>query len=703
MTESLSLNIAVITNHNQRYSELKSKLKKTRATLRILNFNEIYLDRTALGSFELLILDFHSFANVDLKEIFRLRNKRVYAKTPFLFILNPDQTSLQAEIYADQNSGLLMDPFGEYQLLLQIRQLVSLNQLEKQIYSYDDVLENERKLIHYLDTILQIPALSQSHSTEEFFYLVQTQFSQRMELTFSVETVLFMEYNPESDTLLLVRYGENAGEIKSKVTINLQNSKAKNAFLHNYPIVFENQMLLDSFVQELEEAIGCSINTMIFTPLSLFHQPKGGFALINKLYRKSFSENDLALSLITVQKLVFQLESIYLRSLGMKSFEQLHKSKFKSVERSKDQDIYREIFDSIHFGFMIFDEKFKMTYVNNFARQALGVKAGLNLFLEDTISNDAAQEIKKKINNQELPALRQEMMVNLVTNKPFYMGYSIYRIFDERQPYHYALTFLEISQTKRLQAEIIRMDRLASLGVLASGVAHEIRNPLAGIKAMAQTLKEELHENDSRAEYAERIVRQVNRLDELLKSFFSYAKPNRPDPVPCNIPDIVHEVLPLFNRRIKENKIIVKETYSPDLKEVFVDFHQIEQVIFNLLDNAIETMKEGGILTIYAHLPEDIQPLIDRRRRIPKLFSDVFNEIMISDNGEGMDNNTINNMYNPFFTTKPTGTGLGLSIVYQIIQEHGGQISVDSVKGKGTTFRILLPVYVEKDLPAPEN
>jgi signal transduction histidine kinase len=257
---------------------------------------------------------------------------------------------------------------------------------------------------------------------------------------------------------------------------------------------------------------------------------------------------------------------------------------------------------------------------------------------------------------------------------------------------------MEISQTKRLQAEIIRMDRMASLGVLASGIAHEIRNPLAGIKAMAQTLQEELEVGDSKNEYIERIVRQVNRLDELLKSFFSYARPQRPNPVRSKIPDIVREVLPLFLRKIKDNNIIVKEVYSKSLKEIFVDFHQIEQVFFNLIINAIDAMKEGGTLTIRARLPEETQPIIDRRQRIPKLFSDIYNEITISDTGIGMDSETLNNMYNPFFTTKPNGTGLGLSIVYQIILEHGGQITVESALDKGTTFKILLPVYIN-DIP----
>jgi signal transduction histidine kinase len=320
-----------------------------------------------------------------------------------------------------------------------------------------------------------------------------------------------------------------------------------------------------------------------------------------------------------------------------------------------------------------------------------------NLMLQTVLGDDAFQIIDNLLKNNDVPLLRQEILVNHPGNRQLYLGYSLYNISDNSDSESYAITFMEISQTKRLQAEIIRMDRMASLGVLASGIAHEIRNPLAGIKAMAQTLQEELEVEDSKNEYIERIVRQVNRLDELLKSFFSYARPQRPNPVRSKIPDIVREVLPLFRRKIKDNNIIVKEVYSRSLKEIFVDFHQIEQVFFNLIINAIDAMKEGGTLTIRARLPEETQPIIDRRQRIPKLFSDIYNEITISDTGIGMDSETLNNMYNPFFTTKPNGTGLGLSIVYQIILEHGGQITVDSELDKGTTFRILLPVYLNEN------
>ena len=321
-----------------------------------------------------------------------------------------------------------------------------------------------------------------------------------------------------------------------------------------------------------------------------------------------------------------------------------------------------------------------------------------NLTLHSVLGEEAFDIIDSLLKNRDIPLLRQEILVNHPGNRQLYLGYSLYNISENADLQTYALTFMEISQTKRLQAEIIRMDRMASLGVLASGIAHEIRNPLAGIKAMAQTLQEELEPGDSKNEYIERIVRQVNRLDELLKSFFSYARPQRPNPVRSKISDIVREVLPLFRRKIKDNNIIVKEVYSRSLKEIFVDFHQIEQVFFNLIINAIDAMKEGGTLTIRARLPEETQPLIDRRQRIPKLFSDIYNEITISDTGIGMDSETLNNMYNPFFTTKPNGTGLGLSIVYQIILEHGGQITVDSELDRGTTFKILLPVFINDNI-----
>ena len=694
MNENL-LKIAIISNESKRIQTVKSSLKQAQATIADYAFKDISLGNINVAQYDLIIFDCASSTYIDIKEYYHLREENHRSQTPYLFVLSSEQQDYRQEIFRDERSGFIKDPYEQIEFLSLTRYLISLGQLEKKVFLYNDVLASEKKLIYYLDSILQIPVLSSCQSREEFYYVLQEQFVQRMELTFSVESVIFLEYLEESDSLIYQKYGNTQQNIESKSVFSLKKSLTKTAFLENNPVIFEKQILLDPFVQELEEAVGFEIHSLLFAPFVWLHQRQGGFALLNKSDRKPFSENDLALSMITQQKFMNQLENILLKS-GMPDLQEIGLRDEKSTDEF-EQIFFRDILDKLKFGTIIFDTKTNVIFMNHFAIHVLGVQNIQNLKLEQVLGTEALAEVKKILSGRELPELRQEMAVKILNmDRTLYIGYSVYDISDTKAK-RYAMTFLEISQTKRLQAEIIRMDRMASLGVLASGIAHEIRNPLAGIKAMAQTLEEQLEGDESRIEYVQRIVRQVNRLDVLLKSFFSYAKPQRPNPVRCHIPDIVHEVLPLFMRKIKENNIEVDEVYSDDLKEIFVDFHQIEQVVFNLVINAIDSMEKGGKLTIKAHLPEETQVLIDRRQRIPKLFSDVYNEIIISDTGTGMDNNTLNNMYNPFYTTKSNGTGLGLSIVYQIILEHGGQITVESEIGKGTSINILLPVFMDKD------
>lgn len=680
--KSVPVKIACISNNKDRAEKLAAQLNADSTVLDLLTFTEVSFSNFDVQTFDLIVFDCVTNPYIDFKEIFTLRIPNDATPVPFIFILHPKQKKHRPDILEDQYSASLLDPYDEIELITLSRSLASVRKLEQKTIMYDDVIESEKKLIYHLDTILQIPSLGECRTNAEYFFTLQTQFTQRMELTFAAEHVVFFEYDDKNKLLIRKSYGKSVEDIENLVSFDFSRSEVRNAFLKNQPVVFEHQTLTDPFVQETEESSGSAIRSMMFVPLMVIQKPMGGFALINKISRPVFNENDIALSMITVQKMIYHLEGILLRNMP-------------AMETGESSPDLKEMLDALKFGVIIFNRRFELLYMNKFARLALRVKPSEKLNLNRVLGPQAPLEIRKFFEKNEFPVLRQEMMVVREEDRTFYMGYSIYEITTGKMQ-RFALTFMEISQTKRLQAEIIRMDRMASLGVLASGIAHEIRNPLAGIKAMAQTLQEELQDDKGQVEYVERIVRQVNRLDELLKSFFSYAKPQRPNPIRCKIPDIVREVLPLFRRKIKENNITVKEVYSRDLKEIFVDFHQIEQVFFNLIINAIDAMSKGGTLTIRARLPEETQLMIDRRQRIPKLFSDVYNEITISDTGVGMDSDTLNNMYNPFFTTKSYGTGLGLSIVYQIILEHGGQITVDSEMGKGTNFRILLPVYVEK-------
>lgn len=689
------INIALFADDEDRASYLNQLANNNRRKIVSFNFKDLSNKYISFDDFDLLIFDFTTSKNIDVKNINFLRTEKKILDTPFLYVLNEWQLSEADVLKNHKPSSIIQDPFSEIEIESIIRNLLSLGDLQKRQDFNKELIDSEKKLIYQLDKILQLTVLSSVSSINDFCYQLQDKITHKIELTFAAEKSLFLQFDAENHFLILNKYKIDSNEVENQKKFYIKNSRVNAAIIENSPMILDKEMLLDPFIQELEETNGFEINSLLFLPITVLHQVKGVFLIINKLHRQSFTENDLALSLIISSKIIYRMENIILKNLDLDNLSAIVTPDFLSETENYEDRLSKDILDSIGFGLLIFDQKYKINYANSFAKKTLNVKGKKTFSLRAVLGEEAFDIIDNLLKNRDVPLLRQEILVNHPENRQLYLGYSLYNISHHPENIIYALTFMEISQTKRLQAEIIRMDRMASLGVLASGIAHEIRNPLAGIKAMAQTLQEELEEGDTKNEYLERIVRQVNRLDELLKSFFSYARPQRPNPVRSKIPEIVHEVLPLFRRKIKENNIIVKEVYSRDLKEIFVDFHQIEQVFFNLIINAIDSMKEGGTLMIRARLPEETQPIIDRRQRIPKLFSDIYNEITISDTGLGMDNETLNNMYNPFFTTKPNGTGLGLSIVYQIILEHGGQITVGSTINKGTSFKILLPVYIK--------
>ncbi len=288
----------------------------------------------------------------------------------------------------------------------------------------------------------------------------------------------------------------------------------------------------------------------------------------------------------------------------------------------------------------------------------------------------------------------REMELKRKDGKTIHVGFSVAsRIDNHNQRVGMIISFRDISLIKQMQAEVLRMDRLASLGVLASGIAHEIRNPLAGIKTVAQTLEEDIDPNDNRREYVARIIRQVNRMDDLLKTLFSYARPKSPVPSKCRLQDIVSEVKALMQQRFEKSGIEFIENYARNLPPAYVDFQQIQQVFINLFLNAIDAMPAGGKLLVVANPKLTALQRVERRRRHTSPNKRTwYSEVCVIDTGEGIPPENLQAIFDPFFTTKPQGSGLGLSIVYRIIEEHHGDIQVESEVGKGTTFAMLLPI-----------
>ncbi len=251
------------------------------------------------------------------------------------------------------------------------------------------------------------------------------------------------------------------------------------------------------------------------------------------------------------------------------------------------------------------------------------------------------------------------------------------------------ISLADISELKYVRKEMEKMNRLSTIAEIASAVAHEVRNPLAGIKIMAQSIEEEAKDNSEQQECAQRISRQVDRLNILLSDFFSYARPAEPKKRPTSLEAIIVETQPLINNRLTKNHIHLHMDISSELPKIIADPHQLQQVFLNLFLNGIDAIKERGRIDISASLPSKNR-LQYYRKKYPALLRDSpYVVVLFTDNGTGMPPSTAEQVFEPFFTTKTSGAGLGLSIVYRTLKENDAAIVLDSKEGKGTTFTMF--------------
>jgi len=251
------------------------------------------------------------------------------------------------------------------------------------------------------------------------------------------------------------------------------------------------------------------------------------------------------------------------------------------------------------------------------------------------------------------------------------------------------ISLSDISELKYVRKEMEKMNRLSTVAEIASAVAHEVRNPLAGIKIMAQSIEEDAKDNSEQLECSQRIIRQVDRLNELLSDFFSYARPAEPNKRPTSLSSIVAETMPLINNRLSKNGITFSQEISDKLPRIIADPHQVQQVFLNLFLNAIEASREDGHIEIYASLltPSMLKYYKKLFPALPAKQKCVV--VRFTDNGAGMPPHVAEQVFEPFFTTKTSGAGLGLAIVYRTLKENDAEIILESKEGKGTTFTLF--------------
>lgn len=240
---------------------------------------------------------------------------------------------------------------------------------------------------------------------------------------------------------------------------------------------------------------------------------------------------------------------------------------------------------------------------------------------------------------------------------------------------------------RRMEDEVFRKNRLVELGTIAAGVAHEIRNPLASIKTFAQLMPERMDDPEFKNEFSKLVLKDVDRITKVIESMLAFARPAQVNfqEQPSN--DLVEEAVLLVQSRLKAKRIELTRAFHGN-PVVNVDKHQMLQVLVNLLSNAADALQERGKIRVATGVSQlDVADGGNGNRD--------FAVIEVSDNGPGIPASVRSRLFDPFFTTKKEGTGLGLSISQKIVRDHGGAIAVSSVEGKGTTFRVSLPLNLK--------
>jgi len=231
-----------------------------------------------------------------------------------------------------------------------------------------------------------------------------------------------------------------------------------------------------------------------------------------------------------------------------------------------------------------------------------------------------------------------------------------------------------LTEKERLEEQLNQSEHLIALGRLATGVAHELRNPIGIIKTIAELMKQEYAQMSGIEEFTRAIDEQVDRQNFQIQELLDFGRPDKVSIKECSVNDLINGVLSFSSAMFREQQVSIELQLDDKLSKIFADTEKLKQVFVNIIVNAAEAMPSGGNLKI--------------------ITKETDNMIIISfsDTGEGIPPDEKSRIFDPFYTTKSTGTGLGLSISYQSIKLHGGTIVVDSDPNIGSTFIITLPV-----------
>ena len=349
----------------------------------------------------------------------------------------------------------------------------------------------------------------------------------------------------------------------------------------------------------------------------------------------------------------------------------------RAVQLIAIQDYTQSILRSVTSGVVTVGPDASVATVNPAAERILGIAEDavtarpLHVLFRD--DGGLTSDVRKVLEGR-IPRTMRDLRLVTVAGKVVHAQVSVSRMRDVGgRKLGAVVTVEDVSDVKALTDQLMRADRLAAMGELTAGVAHEVRNPLGIIRASVQLMEDAECSRERVSEAAEVIKQEIDRLDRVIKALLDFGRPATPTLRPVEVSQVLDDVA-LFSRTFASRAHVqIVEKYSDTAPDVVADPEQLKQVFVNLISNAVQAMPGGGTLTIETG------------------SADGFVFVRFTDTGPGITDDVREKIFDPFVSTRDDGTGLGLTIVHRIVDEHDGHIEVTSEPGAGTSFTIWLP------------
>ena len=363
-------------------------------------------------------------------------------------------------------------------------------------------------------------------------------------------------------------------------------------------------------------------------------------------------------------------------------------------QNSSAQISWENILTSLEDGVIVVDPQGKLSFFNQAAEMITDLSASQILqqpFARLFKRNPWLIDMVKKSQSPQQSSIRGEGDISTQGERRVPVSLTVSPLRDRYGRSLGSIVLLrDLTHRKEMEEDLKRADRLAMLGTLAAGLAHEIKNPLGGIRGAAQLLRREADRIPAIAQYTDIMIREVDRVNLLIEQLLDLSRPAKLDLAPLNIHELLDDVLLLERQTVQEHKVVVKKHYDPSLPPILGDRARLTQVFLNLVKNALQAMKGQGFLEITTRIETDFHIRSQGRERGKFIWVDI------EDDGPGIKDEDLPHIFSPFFTTKNSGTGLGLAICYGIVKEHGGLIRVENREGKGASFKVSLLVAEQK-------